>query len=98
MAEARVSVRGMPDNASVTDVNVRPTPSTAQPLLFKTPVGTADLLLLEVAPDDEGKNLNGKVYQWFKVRFGDGREGWVRDDLVFLEGDATGWGYPPLHE
>jgi len=88
----------MPDNASVTEVNVRAGAARAQTQLFKTPVGTADLLLLEVAADTAGDNLNGKVYQWFKVRFGDGREGWMRDDLLFLEGDATGWGYPPLTE
>jgi hypothetical protein len=98
MAEARVSVRGMPDDVSVTEVNVRAGAARSQAALFKTPVGTSDLILLEVAPDTEGKNLNGKVYQWFKVRFGDGREGWIRDDLLFLEGDATAWGYPVLNE
>ena len=98
MAEARVSVRGMPDNVSITEINVRGGAGTNQAALFKTPVATADLILLEVAPDVEGKHLEGKVYQWFKVRFGDGREGWMRDDLLFLEGDATAWGYPVLNE
>ena len=44
-------------------------------------------------PDQDNNALNGKVYQWFRLQFPNGATGWVRDDLVSLEGDGT-FGYP----
>src|SRR5690606_29149586 len=38
----------------------------------------------------------GKVYQWFQLTFPDGRQGWVRDDLLSLNGDGSEYGYGVL--
>jgi hypothetical protein len=94
--EALLTVRGVPENAAITEINVRGGPGTNQAALFKLPVGTAGLRILAVQPDVENKNLNGKVYIWFQMSTPQGQAGWVRDDLLFLEGDARTWGYPDL--
>ena len=65
----KAKIRGIPDIPSVTEVNVRSGPSTAQSLLFKIPVGVSDLTILEVQPDAAGAKFNNKVYQWFKLNF-----------------------------
>lgn len=84
---------GIPNIPTIKEVNVRPTPSTSQPLIFKLAVGTAHLTVLDVQPDSEGKNLQGKVYQWLKIAAPSGQEGWVRDDLVEVQGDGSALGY-----
>src|SRR5690606_18595906 len=94
--QATARIRGLPDFPSITEVNVRANASTAQQPLFKVPVGMSGQLILEVQPDLEGKNLNGKVYQWFKIRFDGGAVGWVRDDLLEVQGDLTSFSYPDL--
>jgi len=96
--EALVSVRGLPQFPSIKEVNVRSGPGTGHALAFKVPVGMSGLSILNVAPDEAGHQLNGKTYQWFQLRFHGGAVGWVRDDLIWLEGDARAWGYPDLHE
>jgi hypothetical protein len=86
-------IRGVPNNP---EVNVRSSSGTKYQLVFKIPVGTVGCIVSEVRPDDEQKNLNGKIYQWFKLTFPDGRTGWVRDDLLDIEGDASAFGYGVL--
>lgn len=86
-------IRGLPNNP---EVNVRSSSGTKHQLVFKIPVGTAGCIVTEVKPDDEQKNLNGKIYQWFNLTFPDGRTGWVRDDLLDIEGDASAFGYGVL--
>jgi SH3-like domain-containing protein len=52
--------------------------------------------VLEARPDAVENGFQGKVYQWLRLRFEDGREGWVRDDLLdLLPGDfgAVGYGH-----
>ncbi len=88
-----VTVRGIPNIPTIVDVNVRSGPSTKQALLFKSPVGTSGLTVLDVQPDAENNSLNGKMYQWFRLTFPDGRMGWIRDDLIEIEGDCGQFGY-----
>lgn len=96
--EAQVSIRGIPDIPSITEVNVRAGAGTNHDIVFKIPVGSSGLSILEVQPDNEQRALNGKVYQWFKLRFHGGADGWVRDDLLDCEGDLSQWGYGVLQE
>jgi hypothetical protein len=94
--QALARIIGIPNMPNVTEVNVRPTPGTNQAVAFKVPVGMSGQRIQEVQPDVEGKNLNGKIYQWFKLLFDGGAVGWVRDDLIEVQGDLTPFGYPDL--
>jgi hypothetical protein len=89
----QIIVRGIRENPAITEVNVRSGPNTGYALLFKTPVGTSELPVLEVRADDKNTNFQGKVYQWFRVAFPNGNEGWLRDDLIDILGDGTNFGY-----
>ena len=93
-----VTIRGLPDIPSITEVNVRDGAGTNFNQLFKAPVGMGGLTILDIQPDSEGKQELNKVYQWFQLQFADGKVGWVRDDLLFIEGDCEAWGYPNLSE
>lgn len=88
------TIRGIRENPAVVEVNVRSGPNTTYVLIFKVPVGMANLLVLEVRADDKNTALQGKTYQWFRLRFPDGRDGWVRDDLIDVVGDGSAFGYP----
>lgn len=88
------TIRGIRENPAVVEVNVRSGPNTTYVLMFKVPVGMANLLVLEVRVDDKNTALQGKTYQWFRLRFPDGRDGWVRDDLIDVVGDGSPFGYP----
>jgi len=85
-----VIVRGAP---STTEFNVRSGPGTTYDKPFKARAGTQAAALLEVRADDSKTGLNGKIYQWFKMKFPDGREGWMRDDLLDIQGDCSAFGY-----
>lgn len=90
MAENTVVIRGIPQ---LPFVNVRSGPGTNQERLFQAEVGTL-CAALEAAPDAENNALGGKVYQWLRLRFPDGQQGWVRDDLLELQpGDWRAFGY-----
>lgn len=96
MAECLVTIRGLPHIPSIKEINVRTGPGTGFDLAFKAEVGMSGLKILDVQPDNEGKNLNGKVYQWFQLQFHGGATGWARDDLVDIEGSCGRWGYRDL--
>jgi hypothetical protein len=85
-----VIVRGAP---APTEFNVRSGPGTTYDKPFKAKAGTQAVALLEVRVDDSKTGLNGKIYQWFKMKFPDGREGWMRDDLLDIQGDCSTFGY-----
>lgn len=89
-------IRGLPDYPDITEVNVRSGPGTNQSIAFKGQVGMSGLAVLEVAPDSQGLGDGGKVYQWFKLTFHGGAIGWVRDDLLEIEGDCSAYGYGTL--
>lgn len=89
----QVIIRGITENPSITEINVRSGPNTGYELLFKAAVGMSGLPVLEVRPDEQNANFQGKVYQWLRVAFPNGRDGWVRDDLVDILGDGSRHGY-----
>ena len=92
----KLKVIGIPHIPGVTQINIRPDAGTNQNINFKVDVGTTGITVIDVKEDVEKKNLNGKVYQWFRCQFAQG-EGWVRDDLVEIWGDGTTVGYPVLN-
>jgi hypothetical protein len=94
--DALARIRGLINFPSVTEVNVRSGPATSQTLVFKVPVGMSGQRIVDVQIDSENKNMAGKVYQWFKLLFDGGASGWVRDDLIEIQGDCTKFGYPDL--
>jgi murein DD-endopeptidase MepM/ murein hydrolase activator NlpD len=86
-------VRGLPETPSVREINVRSGPHKTYALVLKSPVGTSQLPILEVKPDEKGEGFQGKVYTWFKLQFPNGQCGWARDDLLDVWGDGTPFGY-----
>ena len=84
---------GIPHIPIITEVNIRTEPAKTGALLFKAPVGTANLNVLEVKPDANNEAQGGKVFQWFKLAFADGQQGWCRDDLIEVQGDGKKFGY-----
>lgn len=92
----QVRVRGIPESPTITEINVRAGANTSYAMLFKAAVGLGGLIVLEVRSDEQNGNFQGKVYQWLRVGFADGREGWVRDDLVDVVGDGSRFGYGVL--
>lgn len=89
------NIIGIPHIPSIVEINVRTGPGTNVDIAFKSPVGTANLPIIEVQEDAEKRNLEGKTYQWFRILFPQG-EGWARDDLIEISGDGTTVGYPVL--
>jgi hypothetical protein len=94
MADATATIRR--DTGTAT-INVRKTPGRNQTNIHSTlPIGTANLVILEVKEDEKKEKANNKVYQWFKVRLPNNAEGWVRDDLIDIVGDCSAFGYGVL--
>ncbi len=91
------TIRGIADNPTVIEINVRSGPSTTFDMILKAPVGLTNLTVLAASADSEGKDFQGKVYQWLHVSFPDGQTGWVRDDLIEIEGDGTRFGYGTVY-
>lgn len=86
-----VTVRGIPNNPII---NVRTGPNTTYDKLLELAVGTANMPVLEVRADDKNTQLQGRTYQWLRCTLPSGQSGWVRDDLVTVQGDGTRFGYP----
>lgn len=86
------TIIGIPNIPSITEVNVRSGPGTNQNLAFKTTLGVK-AQILDVQIDAEGRGLNNKIYQWFLLSFPNNLNGWVRDDLITVEGDGARFGY-----
>ncbi len=87
------SIRGLPHNPAVTEINTRSGPATTYDSAFKAVVGTQHMPILAVKADENKTVFQGKVYQWFQLSFPDGRQGWVRDDLLSINGDGAEYGY-----
>ena len=78
-------------------VNVRKGAGTHTEVLTTLAVGTSDLTVREVRPDEQQKaSSTGKIYQWFNVDLPDGTRGWIRDDLLEIVGDCGAFGYSSL--
>jgi len=91
-------IRGLPEYPSIIEVNVRSGPGTNFDIAFKGPVGMSGLQILEVKTDDEKNGENGKTYQWFKLVFHGGAQGWIRDDLLEIQGECGDYGYSTVAE
>ncbi|NDJ62932.1 MAG: hypothetical protein GYB67_17565 [Chloroflexi bacterium] len=75
-------------------VNVRSGPGTHYARSGMIAVGTADLPVLDVQPDDLGRQSpHGRVHQWFWLEIAADGSGWMRDDLLELHGDCSALGY-----
>ena len=98
MANFIAHVSGNPNIPTLGSVNVRAQPGTAAGIavVFQAKIGTKNLPILDVKPDQANNAYRGKVYYWFRLQFTDGRTGWIRDDLLSLLGDGTSFGYPNL--
>lgn len=86
-------IRGLPETPSITEVNARSGPSTTYAIVCKVPVGTRQVPVQDVSPDEQGRSFQGKVYQWFRLALPDGQTGWIRDDLLEASGDGSAFGY-----
>ena len=89
----KAKIIGIPNIPIITEVNVRAEPNKDSTLLFKIPVGTTDLEVIDVKADMRNEAQGGKVFQWFKLLFSDSQQGWCRDDLIEVQGDGTQFGY-----
>ncbi len=87
-----VYIRGIPENKQITEVRVHVTPGLNTPVPFRVPVGQ-QATCTEIKADPGGDNFQGQVYKWFNLTFSDGRQGWIRNDLLDVIGDWTGMGY-----
>lgn len=88
-----LTIKGIPDMPTITEVNIRETPSVKSAKKFTAPIGMGNIKVLDCQPDVDKTQMNGKVYQWFKVEFPGNATGWVRDDLVEIEGACGQFGY-----
>lgn len=77
----------------IDEINVRSGPGTNFDVAFNAKDGQGNLSVRDVQPDAEEKARDGKTYQWFQLQFSENRTGWVRDDLLMIEGDGTAFGY-----
>ena len=95
---ATAIVAGLDYTSPVTEFNVRPQPGTVpNEVVFKAAKGTANCEILDVQPDNQNtKQQDGQIYQWFQLRFPDGQVGWLRSHVLTIEGDLTAFGYGTL--
>ncbi|HVO44317.1 MAG TPA: peptidoglycan DD-metalloendopeptidase family protein [Aggregatilineales bacterium] len=85
-----VFIRGIPQ---LPDVAARNAPGLQGTTVLFRPTKETTATCSDTAIDPNGDNLNGQVYKWFFLTFGEGRSGWVRDDLLDLQGDCSAFGY-----
>jgi Bacterial SH3 domain/Peptidase family M23 len=87
-----VFIRGIPGNAQVVEVRVHVTPGLNTDVPFRVPIGgTATCTAVQADPANDA--FQGQTYKWLNLTFPDGRTGWVRDDLLDIQGDCTPFGY-----
>jgi hypothetical protein len=91
--EATATILGIPNLPTITEVNIRANRTVNSEKKFSAPVGMGMLKIIKVRPDKDGSATNGKLHHWIKVEFPGGADGWVRDDLVQIEGDCAKFGY-----
>ncbi len=92
----RVCVAAVRPVSDFARINIRQGPGTHYPVTREIAVVTAQMAVREVRPDERGSSVNGRVYQWFRLALPDGSEGWVRDDLIEIEGACAAFGYGDL--
>lgn len=89
----KATIRAVSD---ISHINVRSGAGTHTAVLTSLEVGLSGLQVLDVQPDERGISSAGRVYQWLQLQLPDGRRGWVRDDLVEIQGDCGFFGYGTL--
>lgn len=92
MTNFLVTILGNPDFPSIREVNVRTGPAITRAFQFRVPLAKTGFVKA-VEADADGGSRDGKTYCWFQVQFTDGSIGWVRDDLIEVEGDGSAFGY-----
>ena len=91
--DATATILGIPNNPTIIEVNIRTSPTINSEKKFTAPVGMGMLKIKRVRADKENSATNGKVHYWIKIEFPGGADGWVRDDLIQIEGDCAKYGY-----
>jgi murein DD-endopeptidase MepM/ murein hydrolase activator NlpD len=86
------TILGIPAIPAIREVNVRAGAALGQTLLFKAGLGSRGFVR-EVRQDSDNAGLGGRPYRWLRLEFFDGRGGWVRDDLIEVEGEGSDFGY-----
>jgi hypothetical protein len=85
------TIRNAPDYPPVGEIAVYDGP-TSEKEVFKWANGAGGLTVLSIKEDPNGDSFNNQPYLWFRLQFPGSMEGWVRDDYVVLQGDATEYG------
>jgi hypothetical protein len=89
-----VIIRGLSYESPINEFPVRAGPGTEYKELFKAAKGLTGCVPLEVRADEQGTTWQeGRVHHWFRLKFSDGREGWVRDHILEIQGDFSAFGY-----
>lgn len=91
----KATVLGLIYDSPIVDFPARTGPGTTFNYTpFTVAKGRDDLDILDIEPDASDTQSDfGRVYQWFHFRLPDGREGWLRDHVVGIQGDWSGFGY-----
>lgn len=87
------NIKGLNYPSNIRAFSVRSGPGVNFSRLFMATVGTNNLPVLEVQRDAQNEASSGKIHQWFKLVFPDGRIGWVRDHVLEVYGQCGMFGY-----
>jgi hypothetical protein len=74
-------------------VRVRQRATATSPEIAQLARGVEGLPVRAAASDEAGASVDGKLYQWLKLQLPGGGEGWVRNDLVAIQGECGQFGY-----
>lgn len=91
--DAKATIIGIPNMPTITEVNVRADASIKSEKKFTVPVGFSGMAIHDVKEDLEQAKTAGKVHYWIQIAFPGGADGYVRDDLIAIEGDCAKFGY-----
>jgi hypothetical protein len=89
------TIRNAPDHAPVGEIAVYDAPASGKQA-FKWANGAGGLSVLGVQDDPTGASFNDQPHLWFQLQFPGNMTGWVRDEYVVLEGDASAYGLGKL--
>jgi hypothetical protein len=91
--DAKATILGIPNIPTITEVNVRADASIKSEKKFTVPVGFSGMEIKQVKKDLEQAKTEGKTHYWIQIAFPGSSDGYVRDDLVAIEGDCAKFGY-----
>lgn len=92
---AIAAVLGFAYESPVAEFPVRTGPGTNYSMAtFRARKGLSGLEVLDIQPDSQSTRSNfGRIYQWFELRFPDGKTGWMRGHVIGIQGDFSAYGY-----